>query len=84
MKTLGHAFNVNGLRKCGRKWRTMLKSVPTLGMGWLAACQHQTGVHKYSMAGAVRAPKHRMRVCARHTAHTVQGIKRDTKRENVL
>lgn len=51
----------------------------------VAACQHQTGVDKYSMSGAVRAPKHRMRgVCARHTDHTVQGIKRDTKRENVL
>ena len=37
MKTLDHAFNVDGLRKCGRKWRTMLKSVPTLGNVWLRA-----------------------------------------------
>jgi hypothetical protein len=31
MKTLDHAFNVDGLRKSGRKWRAMLKSVPMLG-----------------------------------------------------
>lgn len=34
MKTLDHAFNVDGLRKSGRKWRVMLESVPML------ACQH--------------------------------------------
>lgn len=50
MKTFDHAFNVDGLRKSGPKWRAMLKSVPTLR--WLAGCQHQTGMNKTSMVSA--------------------------------
>jgi hypothetical protein len=55
MKTFDHAFNVDGLRKSGPKWRAMLKSVPTLR--WVAGCQHQTGMNKTSMVSA--CPRHR-------------------------
>ena len=71
MKTLDHAFNVDGLRKSGRKWRAMLKSVPMLGRvctktAWSVPC----GVPQTTMKNVERSIVHGAQ------PHTVQEIKK--------